>query len=173
MAGPAPLSLYQEIYTIEKGNRKSRLLKWWKKKARDLRKQGSKRVPFKVSLSPSSWFSETLGGVSALQLATLQRRHMAAHVPSEGAPYPLIKIPSENLRLGQCGGSRRPLTFQQHERTTQNRHTTENKQPSYLVPMSFRAASLNVYPMAGQSFVNLQCFWLPKKHCLKPLFLFP
>lgn len=79
----------------------SSLLKWWKKKAHDLKKRKpQERFLSKSALLPWSWFSETPSGAFALQqkaFALLQRGHTAAFIPSEGAFYPLIRIPSQKI----------------------------------------------------------------------------
>lgn len=125
------------------------------------------------ALVPPPGFSEPLSGAFALQLARLQRGHTVALSPQKGPCTLRLRFPLEKAQIGSVWRQRAFLCLPGHDGETQNHHTDADKETSYLVPMSFRAASLNVYPIAGQSFVNLQCFWLPKKHCLKPLFLLP
>lgn len=118
--------------------------------------------PFHYSKRPSPYCKEATQrhlspqkGPSTLWLGFLLRKSQTGSVWRQEAPLCL------------------PATWEEDSEWPHKCVMAQGQGVSYLVPMSFRAASLNVYPIAGQSFVSLQCFWLPKKHCLKPLFLFP
>lgn len=89
------------------------------------------------------------------------RGHTAALLTSGEAVYSLIRIPSRKTsnRFGvEAVGVFTPSGNMRGRPRVTTRNAERRKDASYLVPMSFRAASLNVYPIAGHSFVSLQCF---------------